>query len=215
MRSHASFGELFAAWFFHSETISRRIGATLAAFVVILLPSVLGPAAASILDESALEDGAIPVYAPKLSDEGLDRKGLVVVHAPNYVSASQLPQTRKARGLVAPNFLWLLHEGSEPPEVRRLDDQTLELRAANGWSVSFFRSSTQSPFRVGETVKTLDFVATVKEVDDGKATVVEFRFRAPLEHPSFAWVTWAGDEFEPFSPRDRWPADVPRAVGAS
>lgn len=203
------FGELLAAWLLGEPSGRRQLGAGIVAFVVILIPIVAGPLLASRLDEIGPEDGAIPVYAPELSDEGLDRKGLVIVHAPNYVSASQLPQTRQARGRAAPNFLWLLHDGPQAPEVRRLDDRTLELRAPDGWPAShfsaFFRSSTQSPFRVGETIKTLDYVATVNEVEAGKATLVEFRFRTALEHPSFAWVIWTGDEFEPFVPRDRWP----------
>jgi hypothetical protein len=202
------FGELLAAWLLGATIRRRRMGAAIVAFVVVLIPIVAGPVVASQIDESALEDGEIPVYAPELADEGLDRKALVVVHAPNHLSASQLSQTRQARGRVAPNFLWVLHEGPEPPEVRRLDDRTLELRAPNGWPAShfsaFYRSPTQSPFRVGETIKTLDYVATVKEVEAGKATVVEFRFRTALEHPSFAWVIWTGEEFEPIDPVDHW-----------
>jgi hypothetical protein len=201
------FGELLATWL-QGETIARRTGAAIVGFIMVLIPIIAVPVVASRLDEAGPEDGEIPVYAPQLSDQGLGRKGLVIVHAPNYLSASQLPQTRQARGRVAPNFLWLLYDGPEPPEVRRVDDRTLELRAPNGWPGShysaFYRSTTQSPFRVGDTIKTLDYVATVKQVEAGKATVVEFRFRAALEHSSFAWVTWAGDEFEPFSPRDRW-----------
>jgi hypothetical protein len=203
------FGELLARWLPGEAIARRRIGAVFVAFVVILTPIITGPLVASRFDELGPADGEIPAYAPELSDEGLDRKGLIIVHAANYANASQLPQTRQARGRVAPNFLWLLHDGPEPPEVRRLDDRTLELRAPNGWPGSHFsaywRSSTQLPFRVGETVKTLDFVATVKEVEAGKATLVEFRFRTRLEHPSFAWVIWVGDEFEPFSLEDRWP----------
>jgi hypothetical protein len=203
-----AFGELLAAWLLGETIARRRIGAAIVTLVVILIPLIAGPLFASRIDAIRPDDGEVPVYAPQLSDEGLDRKGLVIVHAPNYESVSQLPQTRQARGRVVPNFTWVLHEGPEPPEVRRLDDRTLELWSPNGWPGSYYpfhRSTTQFPFRVGETIKTLDFVATVKQVEAGKATLVQFRFRTRLEHPSFAWVTWMGDEFEPFSPHDRWP----------
>lgn len=203
------FGELLAVWGLGDVAPRLRIAAGIVLLVRVLIPAVAGPVTASQLDEMALEDGAAPVHAPLLSDDGLERKGLVIVHAPNHVSAAQLPHTRRARGRKAPNFLWLLHDGPRPPAVRRLDDRTLELRAPDGWPAShissFWRSPTQSPFHVGDTVKTVDYLATVKQVEGGKAIVVEFRFRTSLDHPSFAWVTWTGAEFEPFVPLDRWP----------
>jgi hypothetical protein len=202
------FGELLVTWLIEGKP-HHRAAATIVLFVHVLIPVVAGPLTTSRLDEMGPEEGAHVVYAPSLPDDGLQRKGLVIVHAPNYVSASQLPQTRLARGLQAPNFLWLLYDGHDPPDVHRLDDRTLELRTTEGWPAShfsaFWRSPTLSPFEVGDTVKTLDYIATVKQVESGKAMVVEFRFRTALEHPSFAWVMWTGEEFEPFVPRDRWP----------
>lgn len=203
-----AFGELIAAWLLSESGRLRGACAAMVVLVHFFMPLVASPIQSLRIDELEPEDGTIPVYAPGLVNAGIDKRGLVIVHAPNHPSAAQLPYTRRARGLLAPNFVWLLHDGPEPPIVRRLDQQTLELRAPLGWPSNdfsaFWRSPTQVPFSVGDTVRTIDYVATVKAVESGKATVVEFRFRAPLEHPSFAWVSWAGDEFEPLDPR-QWP----------
>ncbi|KIG18613.1 hypothetical protein DB30_00298 [Enhygromyxa salina] len=205
------FGELIVAWLLSNSGRLRRACAALVVVVHLLIPAVAGPLQSLRIDELAPEDGAIPVFAPQLDNAGLDKRGLVIVHAPNHPSAAQLPLTRRARGLLAPNFVWLLHDGPEPPIMRRLDARTIELRAPLGWPSNhfsgFWRSHTQVPFAIGDTVKTIDYVATVTAVESGKATVVEFQFRAPLEHPSFAWVSWAGAEFEPVDPRE-WPVQV-------
>ena len=69
-----------------------------------------------------------------------------------------------------------------------------------GAGALLFRSVSARPFEVGEQVRTLDYVATVTAVDAGRASTVRFEFRAPLEHPSFAWSTWDGVEFAPLVP---------------
>jgi hypothetical protein len=201
-----SLGELLATWLLgERQRAPRVIGATTVLLVHLLLSPALSFALSSGLQEMHSTVGTAPIYGPDLPNEGLERKGLVIVHAPNYTSAEYLPAIRVLRGLAKPNFVWLLHEGPESPDVRRIDERTLEVRAPRGWPSTLFsaywRSPSHAPFAVGETIKTIDYVATIKEVERGKATVVEFRFRAPLEHPTLVWATWSGSEFVPVDPR--------------
>lgn len=193
-------GELLERWLFEPASSWARVGAWLVIVIHVIAPPLAGVMLSSNFDRFG-ERGTAPVYGALLPDDGLARKGLVIVHAPNYVSAEYLPHMRRAHGLAAPNFLWLLHEGIEPPTITRIDARTLELHDAHGWPPSgfsaYWRSTSRSPFEVGETIKTVDFVATVLEVDDGRATRVRFVFRSPLEHPSLVWARWDGQDFAP------------------
>lgn len=205
----ASFGmaltlaELLDRWLVADASTARRLAAGLVGLVHVIVPPIAVLALATGLDEFG-EQGEAPIYGEPLPDD-LQRKGLVLVHAPNYVSAEYLPTMRASRGLSVPNFTWLLHEGVQPPEVTRIDARTLELHDLHGWPASgfseYWRSASQRPFVVGETIKTVDFVAEVLEVDAGKATRVRFRFRTQLEHPTFVWAAWDGHDFAPVEPR--------------
>jgi hypothetical protein len=203
-----TFGELLAAWLLRGRSLAKQASAALVLVVHLLISPVAVATLSSNLQQLNSESGSAPIYGPELPNEGLERKGLVIVHAPNYTAAEYLPTIRSLRGLARPNFVWVLHDGPQAPEIRRIDERTIELRAAGGWPSTLFsaywRSTTQSPFVVGETIKTVDYVATIKAVDQGKATVVEFRFRARLEHSTLVWATWSGTEFVPVDPRS-WP----------
>jgi hypothetical protein len=202
------FGELLSAWLLdESSTIPRRTGGLLVLVVHLLVPAIAGVVLGSKLGQRDATHGSALAYGAELPNEGLARKGLVIVHAPNHIIVTYLPAVRVARGLAAPNFSWLLHEGPDAPELRRIDAQTLELHAPHGWPSTplsaYWRSPSRSPFSIGDTIKTVDYEATIKQVERGRAKVVEFRFRAPLEHPSLDWATWTGSEFERVDPR-RW-----------
>jgi hypothetical protein len=195
--------ELIDRWLLDETAGPRKLAASLVCFVHVLVPPAAGIALATGLDEFG-EQGEAPIYGEPLPND-LQHKGLVLIHAPNYVSAEYLPTMRASRGLSVPNFTWLLHEGPEPPEVRRIDARTLELHDSHGWPASgfsaYWRSVSHSPFAVGDSIETVDFVAEVLEVDAGKATRVRFRFRTQLEHASFAWAAWDGYDFAPVEPR--------------
>jgi hypothetical protein len=205
----ASFGialtlaELLDRWLLDQASAPRKLAACLVGFVHVLVPPVAVLALSAGLDEFA-EQGQAPAYGESIPDD-LQHKGLVLVHAPNYVSAEYLPAMRASRGLSVPNFTWLLHEGLEAPAITRVDARTLELHDPLGWPASgfseYWRSASHRPFTVGETIRTVDFVAEVLEVDAGKATRMRFRFRTQLEHPTFVWAAWDGHDFAPVEPR--------------
>ena len=52
---------------------------------------------------------------------------------------------------------------------------------------------------VGEEVKLTGMTARVTALTpDGRPAVATFRFDLPLESPSFVWLCFRGDHFEPF-----------------
>ncbi|KIG12811.1 TPR repeat-containing protein [Enhygromyxa salina] len=206
----ASFGvslvlaELVDAWLIQRASLPKTLGAAWAAVVHLGLPIPAGLYVSSHLDHIYLEHS--DAYGPDLPNEGLERKGLVILHAPHYPAADNLALNRALRRLAKPNFVWILHSGLSRPQINCVDAQTLELREPEfGWTVggfeTQFRNTNSSPFQVGDTVETVDYLATVTEVADGRPTAVRFRFRAPLDHKSFAWTTWGTDEFLPTSPK--------------
>lgn len=217
----ASFGmaltlaELIDRWLLDHASAPRKLAAALVGVVHVIVPPLAVLALAGGLDEFR-EQGEAPVYGESLANDDLQRKGLVILHAPNYVSAEYLPAMRAARGLSVPNFTWLLHEGPEQPEITRVDARTLELHDPRGWPASgfseYWRSASQRPFEVGETIKTVDFVAEVLEVEAGKPTRVRFRFRSQLEHPSFVWAAWDGQDFAPVDASRIGDDEVPNSV---
>ncbi|MFO7564968.1 MAG: hypothetical protein R6X02_20150 [Enhygromyxa sp.] len=201
------FAELLDRWLFapvEARPILRRSAGGLVLLVHLLIPPAVGVFMSELLGEHK-PSGAASAYGEALPNEGLRRKGLVIVHAPNFVSAEYLPVARLSRGLEPPNFKWLLHEGPIPPEVTQVDASTLELHDPRGWPAEgiseYWRSTTLAPFVVGETIKTVDFVAEVREVDErGKAVRVRFQFRAKLDSPTFVWTRWEGHDYVPLAP---------------
>ncbi|MFO7564965.1 MAG: hypothetical protein R6X02_20135 [Enhygromyxa sp.] len=207
----ASFGvalvcaELLDAWLLHRRSLTHVLAAAWVGLLHIAVPGVVGVYVSSHLEQVFRLHSL--AYGPTLPNEGLNKKGLVVLHTPHYPAADNLGANRALRGLASPNFLWILHAGPRPPEIVCVDEQTVELREPSaGWPVdgfsAQFRNIASKPFEVGDTVRTVDYVATVVDVDAGRATAVRFAFRARLDHASFVWATWGGDEFVPSSPRE-------------
>jgi len=209
----------FAAALVFAELVERGLGERgqswpllhRAAVGLVVLVHLVVPPLVSLGLSSALDDlspaGPAAADGEQLPNQGLSRRGLVIVHAPNYLSAEYLPVIRGLRGLEVPNFTWLLHDGPAPPQIERVDATTLELYDPRGWPAEglseYWRSPSRAPFEVGDRIKTLDYDAQIIGVDRrGKAVRVRFRFRARLEHPSLAWATWDAREgdFVPTSP---------------
>jgi hypothetical protein len=203
------FAQLLDRWLLTPSEARSRIRQA-AGTLVLLVHLVIAPVAVVFMSGLLGElqpSGAASIYGEALPNEGLSRKGLVIVHAPNFMSAEYLPLVRLTRGLEAPNFTWLLHEGPHPPELTRVDDRTLELYDPDGWPSEglseYWRSTTVAPFVEGETIKTIDFVAEVREVDTrGKAVRVRFRFRGKFHNPTFVWTRWDGHDYVPLLPAE-------------
>ena len=138
--------------------------------------------------------------ASSLDDSELRRQSLIVLHTPNLLAATLVSVSRQAQGLNRPNFTWVLHaEPTANLEVRLLDPHTLELYDPQGWlrgPDSLLVRGPAEPFAVGDQVQTLDYSLTVLEVVGGRPTRVSVEFYRPVIDPSFALVSWSGQDFE-------------------
>ena len=95
--------------------------------------------------------------------------------------------------------MWVLHaEPGDAPTVRRVDARTLELHDPQGWlrgPDSTLLRGPAEPFAVDDEVRTLDFVLTVVEVEDGRPVRVLVRFRTGLDDPSLELTSWDAGDF--------------------
>jgi len=140
-----------------------------------------------------------------LSDEpGLAHQSVVWVNGAEAVSPGTTAW-HKLRGAPVPRANYVLSSYVVGSTISRPDARTLVIQPDGGFLARpvdrLFRAS-QPAFRRGERYSTLDFTATVEEVTpDGRPQRVTFRFRAPLEDPSFRWLqVGAGYVPRPFRP---------------
>jgi hypothetical protein len=127
-----------------------------------------------------------------LSDEpDLADQSVVWVNGADVVAPGTTTWHR-VRGAPVPRANYVLSSYVVGATISRPDARTLVIQPEEGFLARpvdrLFRSS-QPPFQKGERHSTLDFTATVEEVtSDGRPRRVSFRFRAPLEDPSFRWL---------------------------
>lgn len=108
------------------------------------------------------------------------------------VSAPGTTTWHALRGAPVPRANYVLSSYVVGAKISRPDARTLVIEPDGGFLARpvdrLFRAS-RPPFRQDEQHSTLDFTATVEEVTpDGRPQRVSFRFRAPLEDPSFRWL---------------------------
>ncbi|PRP97352.1 hypothetical protein ENSA7_67020 [Enhygromyxa salina] len=179
------------------------VGLRLGAVAMIAVHYVISPIASVVVAANVerFKVSSLPYpIASSLDDSKLRRQSLIVLHTPNLLAATLVPVSRQARGLNRPNFTWVLHaEPTAKLEVRLLDPHTLELHDPQGWlrgPDSLLVRGPAEPFAVGDQVQTLDYSLTVLEVVDGRPTRVSVEFHRPVNDPSFALVSWSGQDFE-------------------
>jgi hypothetical protein len=142
------------------------------------------------------------VHAPLPPTIG--EKTLVIVNVPSPIHAGYVFFRRAAEDMPIPRRLRLLAPATPAVTIRRLDDRTLEIRPEQG----FLRTAFERLFRnerrdlpLGAEVNLTGMTARVMELTpDRRPAVVTFRFDEPLESPSFVWLCYRGNRFEPFVP---------------
>ena len=162
--------------------------------VLIGLHIVLAPLAfiATLNQTLPVEHGAqaisaaVPVRAPKQ---------VIVVSSPLDVLSlhvSTLLTENPAR--TRPESLHQLYTGASRLAARRIDAQTLELVADDGWGNTVLErtfSTAASVPRVGSELALESMRVLVREsTPDGRPRRVQFRFPTPLEAPGRLWLTW-------------------------
>lgn len=129
---------------------------------------------------------------------------LVVLDAPDYYFCSLLRLLRvHAAGVSAPPSVCVAGT-LDGIELSRVDDNTLEIRAAKGFLAEPFDRiyrSHREPMRPGESVYFGSAEATVTEVDArGAPLAARFRFMWPLDSDKLRFVTYASGAYRAVAP---------------
>ncbi|MGP0064552.1 MAG: hypothetical protein ACLQGP_13265 [Isosphaeraceae bacterium] len=129
-------------------------------------------------------------------------KTLVIVNAPSVAHAGYLTFREAENGGLIPRLTRVLAPAVPGVSIRRLDEHTLEIKPRWGYLQMVldrvFRSERR-PMAPGEEVRLTGMTARVTAITaDGRPAVATFRFDEPLESPSFVWLCFRGDRFEPF-----------------
>ena len=111
---------------------------------------------------------------------------------------------REQPGREPPEVLQQLYAGASSVTATRVDETTLELRAADGWGATplerIFSTVEQLP-QLGETLELDRLSVSVHERDaEGHPTRVHFHFPSALEFPDRLWYVWNGTAPQPWHP---------------
>lgn len=126
-------------------------------------------------------------------------------------------EVRSARGEIGP-ATFTLYAGSQPLEVQRIDDRSLELHIARSWMVTPFeehvRNVSRVPFHAGDKLNLAHCTVEVREVNQaGAPTRVRFTFDRSLDAPEFTFRRWEGSKVEAWTPpRGADPVQLPAAA---
>ena len=131
---------------------------------------------------------ALPLRAPKQ---------VILVNSPlDILSLHALMLLGEDPARTRPESLHQLYAGAARLAVRRIDAQTLELSADDGWGYQTLErtfSTASSMPRTGSELTLQAMQVLVREsTPDGRPKRVQFRFPTPLEAPDRMWLTWQG-----------------------
>ena len=142
------------------------------------------------------------LYVRAPLEPSVGEKTLVIVNAPSVAHAGYLNFRQAENGGLIPRRTRVLAPAVPAVSIRRLDEHTLEIRP--GWGYlqmvldRVFRSERR-PMAPGEEVRLTGMTARVTALtSDARPAVATFRFDERLESPSFVWLCFRGDRFEPF-----------------
>ena len=109
----------------------------------------------------------------------------VILNIPTELSALYPKSVREAAGGRWPEHVYTLYAGTDPLEVERLDQTTLELRSSEGWAakpIDRFARDWREGFAVGQRVELEHAVVELLEVsDDGRPLRVRVKLDRDLD----------------------------------
>jgi hypothetical protein len=184
------------AWPLRSAgTVRATIATLLGIRHVILAPLMLF---ASVL----LLNGAFRQLSREISDSpwpaDLDKRDVVLLNAPTWISATYLRPYLAFAGLPIPRTAYVLNLSPYPAAVTRTGLSTLELRFQCGemLTTEFEKVVRGSPMTAGTIADAVLFRATVLEAGPIGPMAVRFDFTQNLdEGPLF--IRWAGSHYQP------------------
>jgi hypothetical protein len=159
--------------------------------------------------------------------EGVEQQDVVIVNAPSPGQFIYARNLRALRGQAVPAHLRLLAPGYEAVDITRVDEHTVLVRPAYGYSAPpgaravsrmnplnpvhaaygyrhgdlLFRSATSEIVTGQQVVLTGMRVEITALHDDGRPAEACVRFSVPLEDPSLRWLQWdwKGGRYVPFA----------------
>lgn len=183
-----------------------RTMATTLAWILVIVHAVYAPLALPVRAGNPLGPSWVErrlyVQFPLGSDVG--ERTVVIVNAPSAPHASYLIFRQEQSGLPIPRYTRTLAPAIPAVRIRRVDEQTVEVRPKGGYLKEaldrVFRSERR-PLVLGERVNLPGMSAEVTAMTpDGRPAAVRFRFDVPLESPTLLWLCFRRGGFEPFSP---------------
>jgi hypothetical protein len=172
------------------------------ATALVGLHLVLGPLSLPLMAFSPayLASWTKSVDAGLPGDSGVREQTVIVVQIPNSILLTYLPATRSVEHRPRPRGLLWLMASTGDPLIERRRENTLRVTAPAGvFDSSWDERSPRQPLRRGERIELRDMTAIVIDVTaDGRPNVCDFEFAAPLESPSYVWLTWQTDKLVPF-----------------
>ncbi len=181
-----------------------RILASALAWGLVAVHAVWAPIVCPIRATSPLGPWWVEnrLYVHPATGSAIEHKTVVVVNAPSSAHAAYLTFRQLAFGEPIPRYTRVLSPAVPNVMIRRLDERALEITP--GWGYlhlaldRVFRSDRR-PMALGDEVKLTGMTAQVTALTpDGRPAAATFRFDEPLESPSFVWLCFRGDHFEPF-----------------
>jgi hypothetical protein len=135
-------------------------------------------------------------------DPSVTDRTVVYVNPPSDAFVTFVPTTRAALGIPRPKTQRWLATGESRLTIRRVDERTLSVAAAEGFvhrqPERMFRGA-EPPFRVGQKIVLDGLDVTVTQVTGrGRPLAVEFDFAEPLSSSRYLWLVWRGDRFHPY-----------------
>ena len=159
-------------------------------FVPFLFSVVNGPGvAAAIALDQALPRASAPTA--------------ILLNPPAFTVPWFQVAMRAFRGETAPP-VYPLYAGSQPLEIQRVDDRSLELHVARSWFAAPFeqlRDLARAPFHVGDRIDLPHVAVEVREVNAaGAPTRARFTFERSLDDPALAFRYWEGKNLALWKP---------------
>ncbi len=195
-------GALIVGTFLDDAWPLRSVGTVRAAIAVLLGIRHVVLAPPMLLATILLLNGSFRQLSREIADSpwpaDLERRDVVLLDAPTWVSATYLSSYLGFAGRPVPRTAYLLNLSPYPAAVTRTGPSTLELRFHCGemLTTEFERVERGSPMAAGTTVDAGLFRATVLESGAVGPTAVRFDFTQRLDQgPLF--VRWAGSHYQP------------------
>jgi hypothetical protein len=131
-------------------------------------------------------------------------RDVIIVNHPLPPNTLHTMCDRAVTGRALPRRLIVLAPSSAALIVRRTNERTLEIRAADGLFPDpfsrLFYSRSHAP-RVNEAIELPTMRVTVLErTADHRPRAMRFEFRVSLEDDSLKWLAWRGGGYGPFTP---------------